>query len=65
MAIYKFKTRFFDQLDNHFLYEVGDVFPRAGYEPSKERIASLLSSNNPHLTAFIEEVKKTRKKETK
>lgn len=50
--------RFFDLLDNGFLYEAGDSFPRAGYKPSKERLDSLLSSNNPHLRPFIEKVDK-------
>lgn len=50
--------RFFDLLDNGFLYEVGDTFPRTGYEPSKERLDSLLSSNNPQLRPFIEKVDK-------
>ncbi|HGI4249525.1 TPA: hypothetical protein ACJSRE_001003 [Streptococcus agalactiae] len=41
---YTVKARFFDLMDNGFIYEVGDIFPRKGYEPSKERLESLLSS---------------------
>lgn len=51
---YTVKARFFDLLDNSFLYEVGDSFPRKGYEPSKERLESLLSSNNAEHKPFIE-----------
>ncbi|WEQ79935.1 HeH/LEM domain-containing protein [Streptococcus dysgalactiae subsp. equisimilis] len=51
---YTVKARFFDLLDNSFLYEVGDSFPRKGYEPSKERLESLLSSNNTEHKPFIE-----------
>lgn len=50
---YTVKARFFDLLDNSFLYEVGDSFPRKGYEPSKERLESLLSSNNTEHKPFI------------
>ncbi|HEM9602853.1 TPA: Rho termination factor N-terminal domain-containing protein [Streptococcus agalactiae] len=50
---YTVKTRFFDLLDNSFLYEVGDIFPRKGYEPSRERLESLLSSNNAYHKTFI------------
>ncbi|HEN2689228.1 TPA: Rho termination factor N-terminal domain-containing protein [Streptococcus agalactiae] len=50
---YTVKARFFDLLDNSFLYEVGDIFPRKGYEPSKERLESLLSSNNAYHKPFI------------
>ncbi|SUN47776.1 phage protein [Streptococcus dysgalactiae subsp. dysgalactiae] len=51
---YTVKARFFDLLDNSFLYEVGDSFPRKGYEPNKERLESLLSSNNTEHKPFIE-----------
>lgn len=50
---YKVEERFFDLLDNSFVYEVGDVFPRKGYEPTKERLESLLSSNNAYHKPFI------------
>ncbi|QBX27352.1 Rho termination factor N-terminal domain-containing protein [Streptococcus parauberis] len=50
---YKVEERFFDLLDNSFVYEVGDVFPRKGYEPTKERLDSLLSSNNAYRKPFI------------
>ncbi|SQF13982.1 phage protein [Streptococcus pyogenes] len=51
---YRVKARFFDLLDNSFLYEVDDSFPRKGYKPSKERLESLLSSNNTEHKPFIE-----------
>ncbi|AIF86127.1 TPA: Rho termination factor N-terminal domain-containing protein [Streptococcus agalactiae] len=50
---YTVKARFFDLMDNGFIYEVGDIFPRKGYEPSKERLESLLSSNNAYHKPFI------------
>lgn len=37
---------FTDNLDNGHAYNVGDEYPRQGYEPSEERIQQLASSDN-------------------
>ena len=36
---YKAKITFRDLQDNEYIYQVGEVYPREGYEPSKERVA--------------------------
>lgn len=37
---------FTDNYDNGYAYNVGDVYPRQGYEPSESRINALSSGNN-------------------
>ena len=37
---------FTDNLDNGHAYNVGDEYPRQGYEPSEKRIQQLASSDN-------------------
>ena len=39
---YKAKFTFRDLQDNEYIYQVGEVYPREGYEPSKERVAEVL-----------------------
>lgn len=39
---YKAKITFRDLQDNEYIYQVGEVYPREGYEPSKERVAEVL-----------------------
>lgn len=55
--MYKVLVDFVDLQDNNRKYSAGDKFPRAGYEPSKDRIAALLSNKNKRGTAIIIEVK--------
>lgn len=50
---YKVTTDFFDADDNKRLYEVGQTYPRAGFEVSKERIDYLLNKNNDFKNPFI------------
>ncbi|MDE8123714.1 hypothetical protein PT204_07660 [Erysipelothrix rhusiopathiae] len=38
--------RWHDLQDNNYQYEVGDIYPREGLEPSENRILELSSSNN-------------------
>ena len=38
---YKAKITFRDLQDNEYIYQVGEVYPREGYEPSKERVAKI------------------------
>lgn len=40
--------------DNNYSYNVGDIFPRSGYDVSKERIAELAGSDNLRGRAVIE-----------
>ena len=39
---YKAKITFRDLQDNEYIYQVGEVYPREGYEPSKERVQKFL-----------------------
>lgn len=38
--------RFKDLEDNNFIYKKGDIYPREGLEPSKERIKELSTKKN-------------------
>ncbi|MGT2951593.1 hypothetical protein BU202_08215 [Streptococcus cuniculi] len=38
---------------NGFLYSVGDVYPRSGYEPSEDFLQSLLNGRNTTGSIFI------------
>lgn len=51
--MYKVRIAFTDKEDGH-IYTAGDVYPRAGVEPSDERIEYLLSSRNPFNEPVIE-----------
>ena len=55
--MYKVIARFTDLQDKNFAYGVGDKFPRAGYHPSKKRIAELASDKNRQGKPLIKEVK--------
>ena len=54
--MYKAITHFTDLQDNNYKYQAGDIFPRNGYNPSKSRIALLLSNKNKQGKAVIEEM---------
>lgn len=53
---YKAKEHFTDLQDNNFSYNVGDIFPRSGYDVSEERIAELASSDNLRGRPVIEAI---------
>lgn len=61
--MYKVKVYFTDLQDGGHPYQVGDVFPRAGKEVSKERLAELSGTKNKRGVALIEEVKEPAKAE--
>ena len=58
--MYRVLRQFFDLTDQH-LYRVGDAFPRAGANPSDERIAELAGNNNKVGSPLIAEVKRRKK----
>lgn len=64
--MYKVIKKFADLEDKNYIYNVGDVYPREGAEPSDERIEFLASSQNKLKTPVIELVleKKKKKKES-
>ena len=65
--------RFVDLTDDDHIYNAGDVYPRDGFEPSRERIIELATSKNkleaPLITYIeddkVEDEKDTPKKTTK
>lgn len=61
--------RFFHDLqDNEHPYNVGDIFPREGAQPTERRIAELSGSGNKQgkpLIELVEEPKKSAKKKPK
>lgn len=56
MERFRVKVDFFDLEDNRRLYHQGDVYPRAGYTPSEERIAVLSGAENKAGIPLIEPV---------
>lgn len=45
--------RFVDLTDDDHIYNAGDVYPRDGFEPSRERIIELATSKNKLETPLI------------
>ena len=60
---------FTDLQDNRHIYSVGDVYPRQGYQPGKNRIEELTTDNNRLHKSLIKntdtEVRPARKKRGK
>ena len=58
----------FTDLQNHYAYSVGDIFPHNGVEAEVERIAELASDKNrlgvPLIEKIEEKPKRGRKKKT-
>ena len=49
-------SRFKDLEDNNHIYRKGDVYPREGLEPTKERIKELSSKKNKIGEVLIKKV---------
>lgn len=60
--MYKAIERFKDLQDDNHQYEVGDKFPREGFEVSEERLNELASDANARGRAVIRKVNNKRKK---
>lgn len=54
--MYRVISAFNDIFDGGFLYKVGDVYPRAGYTTTDQRINELSSDNNKQHRPLIEAV---------
>ena len=54
--MYRALCDFVDLEDNRFAYRKGDVFPRLGVNPGKERLASLQNGSNKAGKPLIEEI---------
>lgn len=55
--MYKVIKAFYDLQDNEFEYNVGDKYPRGGYEPTKARIVELSGVDNMQNEPLIVETK--------
>ena len=55
--MYKVICRFADLQDDSHVYEVGDIYPRKGSDPSFDRIRELASDSNKIGKPLIEEIK--------
>lgn len=53
-------SRFKDLKDNNHIYRKGDVYPREGLEPTKERIKELSSKKNEIGEVLIKKLMKNR-----
>lgn len=67
--MYRVIKAFFDMQDGETFYEVGEIWPKTGHNPTELRIQGLLSKNNGLRTPLIEEIEPERaepvKEETK
>lgn len=65
--MYKVIKKFADLEDKNYIYNVGDVYPREGVKPSKDRIEFLASDQNKLKTPVIQLIpeEKPRKKAEK
>lgn len=50
--------RFKDLEDNNYIYKKGDIYPREGLKPSKERIKELSTKKNKIGEILIKKVNK-------
>lgn len=62
---YKVIKYFTDLQDGNHPYEVGDIYPREGLEPSLERCAELSGSDNKQGTPLIKSVSERKKPTSK
>ena len=58
MIMYRVIVKFTDLQDDGRAYNVGDIFPRVGFEVSDDRIAELASDKNRRGIPLIEKVVK-------
>lgn len=63
--MYKVVKYFTDLQDDNFGYNVGDIYPRKGFDVLPSRIKELAGKNNRQGVALIEEVEPAPKKRTK
>ena len=59
---YRVLEDFSDKQDDRRPYKVGDVYPREGLDPSPQRIAELLGSDNARHRPVIEVIKEEKTK---
>lgn len=61
--MYRVINTFKDLQDNDHVYEVGKPYPKGDEKTTKKRIDELMKKHPVHKVAFIEEIKKPKKKE--
>lgn len=57
--MYKVLEYFEDLQDNDYAYEVGDTYPREGYEPTAERVEMLSTDKNVRKRPLIEAIEES------
>lgn len=62
---YRVIKMFTDLKDNNFRYNVGDIFPRSGFEVSESRINELSSNRNRQGMVLIEKIPEPEKPKQK
>lgn len=60
--MYKVIERFMDLQDGNYIYEIGDVYPRKGADPTLDRIRELAGKTNNIGKPLIKEEPKKKKK---
>lgn len=67
--MYRAVEQFADLQDNKYIYELGMIYPRKGYDPSDERIKELACSENkvgkPVIEYFDDPVQESKPKQNK
>lgn len=54
--MYRVICRFADRLDENYIYEVGDIYPRKGIDVANDRIKELASDKNQIKKPLIEKI---------
>lgn len=65
MASYKVISRFADMLDDGYIYDVGDIYPREGLEVSDARYNELSSTRNKAGKTLITKIAEPKPKKQK
>lgn len=63
--MYKVVKLFTDLQDNNHLYNVGDTYPREGFEVLPSRVKELSGKNNLQGTPLIEKIEEEQKESKK
>ncbi|MBP5431611.1 hypothetical protein [Ruminococcus sp.] len=56
--MYRVVAYFEDLQDNNHPYKAGDIYPRKGYKPAKERIIELSGTDNKRGIVLIRKIHK-------
>lgn len=57
--------KFADLQDRNYIYDIGDEYPRKGYQPDEKRIAELAGNKNRQWTPLIAEKSDEPKRKTR